>query len=85
MYKLARAFKVFKNKWKYKNSPLAIKQDIQTIVNKYLLKQPLALIEELEEFEGVVDYNYDSKGNFEAILAGGAKINIKCSIVNTIL
>ena len=82
MYKIARAFKVFKNRWKYKNSPAAIKQDIQTIVNSHLLRNPLSLIKDLEEFEGVVEYDYNAKGCFEATLAGGSKVRITCTITD---
>lgn len=80
LYNLLRAFRVTKNKLRYKFSPDAIKADIQMIVNDCVLEHPSMLVKALDDFEGVVDYNYDAKGNFHAVLASGAEIKVTTEI-----
>lgn len=83
MYRLVRAWKVWRNKNKYKNSPESIKQSIYEIITTKLFKQPQECLRALDEFEGIVSYDYDSKGNFEAVLASGTKIKV-CVTLTTI-
>ena len=80
IYNIIRACRVAKNKLRYKFSPSAVMANIQMIVNEHLFCSPRALVKALDDFEGVVDYNYDAKGNFEAKLAGGAYIKVTTEI-----
>lgn len=80
IYNIIRACRVVKNKLRHKFSPGAVTADIQMIVKEHLFCSLRALVKALDDFEGVVDYNYDAKGNFEAKLAGGAHIKITTEI-----
>lgn len=82
---ILRSFRVIRNKIKYKNSPVAIKSAILSIVNQNLFRCPQALLKELDDFEGVIDYNYDSKGNFECVLASGTKIKVTTTVTEVVL
>lgn len=73
---IIRQFKIFRNKVRYKNSPTAIKSAILEIINRNLFKCTHNLLRELDDFEGIIDYNCDAKGNFECVLASGTKIKV---------
>lgn len=81
MWRLLRRWKVWCNRFRYINSPEAIKSEIYQILNKELFKHPSYCIDALEDFEGVVSYDYDSKGNFEAVLASGTRIKVKVDVI----
>ena len=80
-YRLIRALRVCKNKIKYKFSPKALINDIQSIINENFFDNPARLVKALDDFEGVIDYNYDAHGNFEATLASGISIKIVTQII----
>ena len=50
-------------------------------INENFFDNPARLVKALDDFEGVVDYNYDAHGNFEATLASGIGIKIVTQII----
>ena len=82
MYNLVRAWRTFRNKCKYKNSPNAVKAEIMDMVMTCLFKDTKILVRELDNYEGVVDYYADSTGKVSITLASGIKIVVNTTIEN---